>query len=128
MANTSVGDLGQGGSVSSVTKLSQPFGNVKLEDTSCVSSPTGQLYGNHNTWDALTPDGTTGVIYLPIRATITVNLARMSGKVVARWFSPTDGKPTYIGRFANSGKRDFTSPGAHSDGFDDWVLLLRTSS
>jgi hypothetical protein len=87
---------------------------------------TGYVQGNDYVTAALTPDGTTGVIYLPTRHTITVNLARMSGAVTARWFDPTNGKYATIGRFANSGTHRFTSPPAHRDGFDDWVLLLRT--
>ncbi|MGO8958213.1 MAG: DUF4038 domain-containing protein [Streptosporangiaceae bacterium] len=89
---------------------------------------TGYVQGNDYVTAALTSDGTTGVIYLPTRHTITVNLAKMSGAVTARWFDPTDGKYTMIGRLANSGTHKFTSPPAHRDGFDDWVLLLRTSS
>jgi hypothetical protein len=89
---------------------------------------TGYVQGNAYCTAALTSDGTTGLIYLPTKATVTVNLARMSGKVIARWFNPTNGKYAYIGRFSNYGKRKFASPGAHRDGFDDWVLLMRTSS
>jgi hypothetical protein len=89
---------------------------------------TGPVQGNDYVTAALTSDGTTGVIYLPTRHTITVNLAKMSGTVTAWWFDPTNGRYITIGRFANSGKHKFTSPPAHRDGFDDWVLLLRTFS
>jgi hypothetical protein len=89
---------------------------------------TGYVQGNDYVTAALTPDGTTGVIYLPTEHTIKVNLSKMSGTVTARWFDPTNGKYRTIGTFAHSGTRQFTSPPAHSDGFDDWVLLLRASS
>lgn len=89
---------------------------------------TGYVQGNDYVTAALTPDGTTGVIYLPTKHTISVNLAKMSGAVTARWFNPANGNYITIGNFANSGRRTFASPPAHSDGFDDWVLLLRTSS
>ncbi len=89
---------------------------------------TGYVQGNDYVTAALTPNGTTGVIYLPTRHTITVNLAMMRGTVTAKWFNPTNGKYIAIGRFPHSGRRRFTSPPAHSDGFDDWVLLLRASS
>jgi hypothetical protein len=89
---------------------------------------TGYVQGNDYVTATLTPDGTTGVMYLPTSHTITVNLAKMSGAVAAKWFDPTNGRYTTIGMFANTGTHQFTSPPAHSDGFDDWVLLLRTSS
>lgn len=89
---------------------------------------SGYVQGNDYVTAALAPDGTTGVVYLPTSHTITVNLTRMSGSVMARWFDPTDGHYTAIGTFANSGTRPFSSPPAHSDGFDDWVLLLQTTS
>ena len=89
---------------------------------------SGYVQGNDYVTAALTPDGGTGVIYLPTRHTITVDLGKMSGTVTARWFDPTNGKYAAIGTFTSSGKRRFTSPRAHGDGFDDWVLLLRSSS
>jgi hypothetical protein len=89
---------------------------------------TGYVQGNDYVTAALTANRTTGVIYLPTGHTITVNLAKMSGTVTARWFDPTTGKYHSIGRFANSGTRQFTSPPAHTDGFRDWVLVLRTAA
>ena len=89
---------------------------------------TGYVQGNNYVTAALTRDGTTGVIYLPTKHTIRVNLARMSGAVRAWWFNPVSGKYRAIGRFANTSIHRFTSPPAHRDGFDDWVLLLRSSS
>ena len=89
---------------------------------------TGYVQGNDYVTAALTSNRTTGVIYLPTGHTITVNLAKMSGTVTAKWFDPTTGKYRSIGRFANSGTRRFTSPPAHGDGFRDWVLLLRTAA
>lgn len=89
---------------------------------------SGYLQGNDYVTAALTRNGSTGVIYLPTRHTITVNLARMSGTVTATWFNPVNGKYLRIGRFKNSRTHRFTSPYAHYDGFDDWVLLLRTSA
>ena len=75
----------------------------------------------------LTPNGTTGVVYVPESATITVNLSLMSGAVTARWFDPSDG--TYVAvngspYAASSGDVQFTTPGLNSNGNGDWVLLL----
>lgn len=92
---------------------------------------TGYVQGNDYCTAALTSGGTTAVIYLPTRHTITVDLAKMSRRfpaVKARWFNPTNGKYTAIGRFTDFRAHRFTSPRAHSDGFDDWVLVLQASS
>jgi hypothetical protein len=88
-------------------------------------SSTGYVQGNDYVTAALTSDGTTGVVYLPTTQTITVDLSKMSRLVTAKWFDPTNGNYTTIGTFAHSGTQQFTSPAAHSDGFDDWVLLLQ---
>ncbi len=61
--------------------------------------------------------------------TITVNLARLSGPAHARWYNPTDG--TYLAidgsPFANSGLREFTTPGDNGTGTNDWVLVLEVA-
>jgi hypothetical protein len=91
----------------------------------------GSVQGNDYVTAALTSDGTTAVIYLPTKHTITVNLAKMSRRfpsVRARWFDPTNGKYAAIGRFTDFHTHRFTSPRAHSDGFDDWVLVLQASA
>ena len=73
---------------------------------------------------ALTADGTLGVAYLPTSATITVAMSKMAGTTTARWYDPTMGTYASIDTYPNAGTRSFTSPGAHGDGSDDWVLVL----
>ena len=97
--------------------------------TSCGTDAnnTGSEASNNYVTDAKTSDGTLGLAYLPKGGTVTVNLAAMAGPITARWFDPTAGTFTTIGGspFANSGTHNFTAPAAHSDGNDDWVLLLQ---
>jgi len=88
---------------------------------------TGATESDDYVTAAETPDGTTAVIYLADTHTITVDLAKMSGAVTARWFDPTTGDYSAAGSFPNTGSVQFTSPADHSDGTDDWVLLLQAS-
>jgi hypothetical protein len=74
---------------------------------------------------ARTPDGSLGIAYLPQQTTVTVNMAEMRGPTSARWYDPTTGTYTAIGAIPNTGTHSFSSPPAHSDGADDWVLVLQ---
>lgn len=79
---------------------------------------------------ARTGDGSLVMAYVPSTGkgtrTITVNMARLSGKANARWYNPTNGTYTSIAEspLANSGSRDFTTPGDNGTGTNDWVLVL----
>jgi hypothetical protein len=75
---------------------------------------------------ATTSNGNTAVIYLPSTHTITVNMAKLTGTITAKWFDPTSGQYTTIGTFPNAGSHQFSTPGDHSDGNNDWVLLLQS--
>jgi hypothetical protein len=74
---------------------------------------------------ATTADGTFGIAYLPQHASVTVDMGKMRGPTTARWYDPTTGTYTAIGVLANTGTYQFTSPANHSDGSDDWVLVLQ---
>jgi hypothetical protein len=76
---------------------------------------------------ALTDDGSTGVAYLPNVRRITVNLAKLSGRVTAHWFDPASGqsRPVEGSPFDNDGKRDFAPPGDNAAGDGDYVLVLK---
>ena len=89
---------------------------------------TGETDTDDYVTAAETPEGNTAVVYLSDTHTITVDIAKMSGTVTAQWFDPTTGRYSPAGTFANSGSDQFTSPAAHSDGTDDWVLLLQSGS
>ncbi len=72
--------------------------------------------------------GSLAITYTPISTTLTVNMANFSKPMAASWYDPTTGNSTAIagGPFANSGAQSFTTPGtAHSDGTNDWVLVLQ---
>ncbi len=75
---------------------------------------------------ARTDDGKLVIAYLPTSRTITVNMTKLSGQALARWFDPTSGTYTAAAgsRLPNVGRRQFTSPGKNADGDDDWVLVL----
>jgi len=75
---------------------------------------------------ALTDDGSTGVAYLPNARRITVNLAKLSGRVTGRWFDPASGqsRPIEGSPFDNNGKRDFAPPGNSPAGDGDVVVVL----
>jgi hypothetical protein len=60
--------------------------------------------------------------------TITVDMAKLSGPANARWYNPTSGSYASIDEspLANSGSRDFTTPGDNGTGANDWILVLET--
>ncbi len=53
---------------------------------------------------------------------VTIDMARMRGTAVARWFDPTSGSYTPIGTFPNNGSRTFIPPERARTG--DWLLRL----
>jgi hypothetical protein len=73
-------------------------------------------------------DGTHAVAYCPTTATLTVNLAEMSGKIMAWWYDPSSGMYSAIpgSPFLNRGTHNFSTPGANRDGNTDWLLYLDT--
>lgn len=70
------------------------------------------------------------IVYTSVAATTTplsVNMGMFSKAMTASWYDPTTGTSTTItsSPFANSGAQSFTTPStAHSDGSNDWVLVL----
>jgi len=80
---------------------------------------------------ARTADGRLVMAYVPAtkadQRTITVDMARLSDPANARWYNPTSGTFTDIAGslLANSGPREFTTPGDNGTGTNDWVLVLK---
>ena len=55
--------------------------------------------------------------YLPSKATVKVNMAKMRRLTLARWFDPTNGSFTTIGTgISNSGTHTFTPPAKNASG------------
>lgn len=83
---------------------------------------------------ARTSDGSLVMAYVPSTGTtprtITVDMARLSGPAIARWYNPTNGSYTAIegSSLANSGSREFRTPGDNGTGANDWVLVLETAA
>jgi hypothetical protein len=75
---------------------------------------------------AMTPDGTFALVYAPVATSLIVNLASFSGSVSVQWIDPSNGVASVVpgSPFNNSGPIQFSTPGATSDGQNDWVLLL----
>ena len=88
----------------------------------------GTFEGNDCTTVASTSDGRLAIAYVPIEATLTVNMAQLSGQITARWFDPTNNTYTSIAGspFPNTGSLQFNHPGNNSDGFTDWLLVLES--
>lgn len=76
--------------------------------------------------DYVTAAGTLVMAYLPTVCAITVDMTRLAGRAVARWFDPAAGtfSPIEGSPFDNKGSRHFTPPGRNGDGEGDWVLVL----
>jgi hypothetical protein len=91
-------------------------------------TPSSGISQNDYVTAASTPDGKLAIVYIPTSRTITVNLARLSGSVSARWYDPTTAATQSISGspFPNTGTRAFTTPGLHADGAGDWVLILES--
>jgi hypothetical protein len=76
---------------------------------------------------ARTDDGRLAVVYAPAVTRLTIDLATLNGRVVARWYDPTTGlfTPVAGSPFATRGTQDFTSAGNNAAGNGDWVLVLQ---
>jgi chitodextrinase len=78
---------------------------------------------------AVTADGMLAMAYVPRLRTFTVNMAKLSGPVSARWYDPAEGTFTAAAGapLDNHGARAFTPPGPNADGDGDWLLVLEVS-
>jgi hypothetical protein len=105
---------------------------VPDQDHSVVTSGLGDFGSYEYVTAARTPDGRLAIVYVPTTRSITVDMSRMSGPAIARWFDPVAGLFIDISGSAlpNSGLVEFTTPGDNEDGpgSDDWVLVLEASA
>ncbi|MDQ3256738.1 MAG: glycoside hydrolase family 140 protein [Acidobacteriota bacterium] len=79
---------------------------------------------------ARSSDGALVMAYVPpigtnVR-TLTVDMSKLKNKADAKWFNPASGSYTEIGAFANSGNRQFKTPGNNGDNQNDWVLVIES--
>lgn len=90
---------------------------------------TGNMATDNYVTAALTPGGLLGMAYIPQGGAITVDMTKMAGPTVARWFDPSNGTYAVINGspFANSGAQQFVTPGANNAGDPDWVLVLQSN-
>lgn len=74
-------------------------------------------------------DGSLAIVYIPQSRTISIDLARLKGRVQANWFDPTNGtlKRVQSGTLRNKGHHEFVPPQKNAGNENDWVLLLETS-
>ncbi len=77
---------------------------------------------------AYTPDGRLLMAYVPVGNTLSVDLRRFSGEVNVKWFDPTNGSYSSIGKFSNHSIEKFSIPGENQDGDRDWVFIAETSN
>jgi hypothetical protein len=67
------------------------------------------------------------VVYFPTSRTVTVDTKAITGgrNVRLRWYDPTKGTYTVISASEpKNASRSVSYPSAHSDGFNDWVLVV----
>jgi hypothetical protein len=91
---------------------------------------TGNAQDNTYATTARTADGSLVMTYMPTARAVTVDMTKLAGSAVGRWYDPAAGVYSAItgSPFANTGMHVFTPPAAkHADGFDDWVLVLETN-
>jgi hypothetical protein len=83
--------------------------------------------------------GKLGVVYCTAIQTVTIDLSKMSGPVVVRWYDPTTGHYTNISGspFANTAPQQFTTPDIvhteintddSAETSNDWVLVVEMAS
>jgi hypothetical protein len=103
---------------------------VPDQDGSVLTDGRGKFGSFDYVSAARTPDGKLVMAYLPDKRTVTVDMTKLSGPAVARWYDPASGRFQEIAGspLTNQGTKRFTTPGENSDGSgnDDWVLVLET--
>jgi hypothetical protein len=78
---------------------------------------------------AVASDGAALLVYVPpggspTRA-FTLDMSALRGEATARWFDPTTGTYRPAGAaLANSGSKEFRTPGENAGGATDWVLVV----
>jgi hypothetical protein len=94
-----------------------------------VTSGFGEWKQGDYATAALAEDGSCAAVYLPTPRTITVNMTKLRGPVLARWFDPTAGSlsPASGNYFPNEREATFNGRGPNAAGEGDWVLLMEAT-
>jgi hypothetical protein len=90
------------------------------------ASTTGYIAANGCATAARTDDGSLVIAYMPTLRPLAVDMTRLAGPAVARWYDPTDGSFTDVGGapIANVGNLTFRPTNRNQAGDGDWVLVL----
>lgn len=97
--------------------------------TKLTSDSSLDVLQNDYVTAAQTPDKAQTVVYIPTNTgntnarTITINLARLPSGYAATWVDPTNATATLPATIDASGQ--VTTPGLHSDGTRDWLLVIK---
>jgi hypothetical protein len=95
------------------------------------------LTAGYGTWGqadyvlaAVSSNVSTLVAYVPSSRQVTLNMAKFSMNMTAKWYDPTNGAYTPISpsTIPNSGTMKFTPPSSNAAGDKDWVLVLQPST
>jgi hypothetical protein len=103
---------------------------VPDQDGSVVTEGRGKFGEFNYVTASRTPDGKLVMAYLPDKRAITIDMTKLNGPSIARWYDPASGKFLEIvgSPLLNQGKKQFTAPGENTDGSgnEDWVLVLES--
>jgi len=88
---------------------------------SAIASQQGE--GARRVVAARAEDGSFVIAYAPVGQAISIHMNKLKSSTVnARWYDPRDGTWKTIGRYPNTGTREFVAPSRGEQA--DWVLVL----
>jgi hypothetical protein len=97
-----------------------PDNSIIVTSTVPTSVPGAGAYQFVATRDQ---DGTYAMIYVPVGRKFSIRMDVIKGKEVnAWWYNPRNGSAKLIGKYANSGTKEFISPEPGES--SDWILVL----
>ena len=101
-----------------------PDNSIILTSDVPTSVPGEGVYKFVSTRDQ---DGTYAMVYVPVGRKFSVHLDVIKGKDVnAWWYNPRNGSAKLIGKFPNTGIKEFISPEPGES--SDWILVLDDAS
>jgi hypothetical protein len=101
-----------------------PDNSIIVTSTVPTSVPGAGAYQFVATRDQ---DGTYAMVYVPVGRKFSVRMDVIQGKEVnSWWFNPRNGSAKLIGKFANTGTKEFISPEPGES--TDWILVIDDAS